>query len=251
MNELALFSGAGGGILGGKLLGWRTVCACEIDAHARNALLQRQRDGILPRFPIWDDVKTFDGYRWRGHVQVISGGFPCQDISMGNTDGDGLDGERSGLWAEMCRITGEVQPRYVLVENSPAITFRGLGRLLGDLAGVGYDARWGVLGVENAGGSHARRRFWLVAYSVRERLERRHDTAAETQRQIEDASIQALVQNPSWPDISNPRTYGSNDGLADRVERTKAVGNGQSPAVVRLAWNILGPGKPKRTDLVL
>ena len=76
LNELALFAGAGGGILGGHLLGWRTVCAVEYAAYPRSVLLARQRDGMLPRFPIWDDVTTFDGNPWRGRVDVVSGGFP-------------------------------------------------------------------------------------------------------------------------------------------------------------------------------
>ena len=87
LRELALFAGAGGGILGGILLGWRTVCAVEIDAYCRHVLLARQRDGILDRFPIWDDVCTFDGRPWRGSVDVISGGFPCQDISVAGRGG--------------------------------------------------------------------------------------------------------------------------------------------------------------------
>ena len=82
MNELALFAGAGGGILGGHLLGWRTVCAVEWEAYPASVLLARQNDGFLPPFPIWDDVQTFDGKPWKGIVDVISGGFPCQDISV-------------------------------------------------------------------------------------------------------------------------------------------------------------------------
>ena len=82
LRELALFAGAGGGILGGKLLGWRTICAVERDAYAAQVLAQRQNDGILEAFPIWSDVTTFDGKPWRGIVDVISGGFPCQDISV-------------------------------------------------------------------------------------------------------------------------------------------------------------------------
>jgi DNA (cytosine-5)-methyltransferase 1 len=81
VNELALFAGAGGGILGGKLLGWRTVCAVEREPYAASVLVARQNDGFLPPFPIWDDVCTFDGRPWRGRVDVVSGGFPCQDIS--------------------------------------------------------------------------------------------------------------------------------------------------------------------------
>ena len=82
MNELALFAGAGGGILGGHLLGWRTVCAVEWEAYPASVLCARQNDGLLPPFPVWDDVQTFDGHPWRGIVDVVSGGFPCQDISI-------------------------------------------------------------------------------------------------------------------------------------------------------------------------
>ena len=88
MNELALFAGAGGGILGGHLLGWRTICAVEWEAYPASVLVARQNDKILPPFPIWDDVQTFDGKPWRGIVDVVSGGFPCQDISAA---GGGLE----------------------------------------------------------------------------------------------------------------------------------------------------------------
>ena len=162
MNELALFAGAGGGILGGKLLGWRTVCAVEWDAYARDVLVARQNDGCLDPFPIWDDVQTFDGRPWRGRVDVVSGGFPCQDISAAGK-GAGITGSRSGMWSHMARIIGEVRPRFVFVENSPVLTSRGLGTVLGDLAALGYDARWGVLGAVNAGAPHKRERIWIVA----------------------------------------------------------------------------------------
>jgi site-specific DNA-cytosine methylase len=161
MNELALFAGAGGGILGGHLLGWRTICAVEWEPYPASVLMQRQNDGILPPFPIWDDVQTFDGKPWRGRVDVVSGGFPCQDISAAGR-GAGIDGSRSGMWAHMARIICEVRPRYVFVENSPMLTSRGLGRVLGDLAAMGYDARWGVLGAVDAGAPHRRDRIWIV-----------------------------------------------------------------------------------------
>ena len=164
MNELALFAGAGGGILGGHLLGWRTVCAVEIEDYARRVLLARQRDGMLPRFPIWDDVTTFDGHPWRGRVDVISGGFPCQDISAAGK-GAGITGERSGLWSHMARIIGEVGPRYCFVENSPLLVSRGLDVVLSDLAALGYDARWGIIGACDAGAPHKRDRIWIVADS--------------------------------------------------------------------------------------
>jgi DNA (cytosine-5)-methyltransferase 1 len=162
MNELALFAGVGGGILGGKLLGWRTVCAVEWEPYAASVLVQRQNDGILPPFPIWDDVQTFDGKPWRGIVDVISGGFPCQDISAAGK-GAGIDGERSGMWREMARIICEVRPRYAFIENSPMLTTRGLDRVLSDLASMGFDARWGVLGAADVGAPHQRDRIWIVA----------------------------------------------------------------------------------------
>lgn len=162
LRELALFAGAGGGILGGHLLGWRTICAVEWEPYPAAVLAQRQNDGILPPFPIWDDVRTFNGFPWRGIVDVVSGGFPCQDISAAGK-GAGLDGARSGLWSEMARIIGEVRPRYAFVENSPVLTSRGLGTVLGDLAALGYDCRWGVVSAADAGAPHLRERIWILA----------------------------------------------------------------------------------------
>jgi site-specific DNA-cytosine methylase len=113
VNELALFAGAGGGILGGRLLGWRTVCAVEWDAYAASVLVARQNDHSLEPFPVWDDVRTFDGRPWRGVVDVVSGGFPCQGYSgaaRGRTVAE-------DLWPEMRRIVADVAPRYVFAEN--------------------------------------------------------------------------------------------------------------------------------------
>ena len=165
LNELALFAGAGGGILGGHLLGWRCVCAVEWEPYPAGVLIARQNEGILPPFPIWDDVRTFDGHPWRGRVDVVSGGFPCQDVSIAGK-GDGLDGERSGMWTEMARIIGEVQPRFAFVENSPMLTSRGLDRVLADLSALGYDAEWGVVGADDAGAPHRRERIWILAYAT-------------------------------------------------------------------------------------
>ncbi|WP_208856079.1 DNA cytosine methyltransferase, partial [Chromobacterium subtsugae] len=162
MNELALFAGAGGGILGGHLLGWNTVCAVEWEPYAAAVLAARQNDGLLPHFPIWDDVRTFDGRPWRGLVNVVSGGFPCQDISAAGA-GAGIDGARSGLWREMARIIGEVRPSHVLVENSPLLVGRGLAVVIGDLAALGYDAQWACLAASDLGAPHQRDRIWLVA----------------------------------------------------------------------------------------
>ncbi len=160
LHELALFAGAGGGILGGKLLGWRTVCAVEWDAYARDVLVSRQNDGCLEAFPIWDDIQTFDGRPWRGRVGVVSGGFPCQDISAAGK-GVGITGARSGMWKHMARVVGEILPQFVLVENSPMLVGRGLGLVLGDLAEMGYDAEWGIVGAHHAGAPHKRDRIWI------------------------------------------------------------------------------------------
>lgn len=176
MNVLELFAGAGGGIYGGLLLGHTPVCAVELVAKNRELLLQRQRDGVFPRFPVWDDVRTFSGHPWRGVVDVVSGGFPCTDISAAGK-GAGIDGEQSGLWREMARIVCEVRPRYVFVENSPMLITRGLGRVLGDLAALGYDCRWTCLSAADCGAPHKRDRIWILgadATSERREEDREH-----------------------------------------------------------------------------
>jgi DNA (cytosine-5)-methyltransferase 1 len=177
VNELALFAGAGGGILGGHLLGWRTVCAVEWEAYPASVLVARQNDKILSPFPIWDDVQTFEGTRWRGIVDVVSGGFPCQDISAAG-GGAGITGTRSSMWKHMARIIGEVRPKYAFVENSPMLTSRGLGTVLGDLSEMGYDAEWCVLGANDVGANHKRDRIWILAYTnSKSNAQRRFNTS--------------------------------------------------------------------------
>lgn len=327
MRELALFAGAGGGILGGILLGWRPVCAVEIDPYCRSVLLARQRDGFLPRFPIWDDIRTFDGRPWNGSIDVVSGGFPCQDISPAGSRA-GIGGEKSGLWVEMARIIREVRPQHVFVENSADITARGLGRVLGDLAEMGFDARWGVLGACAVGAPHMRYRMWIVANAIDVGRRQRYPTARGGQsrrapaddRDVADASFvggapgrdaqrgdepqqplsvgtdagcgnapntddsgeRGLVEHAQV--ASSPATEGSvgedsansdraslweqprrgcresgqgtaepqvddwwpvdllqgvDDGMAHRVDRVAATGNGQVPGVAALAWETL------------
>ena len=335
MNELALFAGAGGGILGGHLLGWRTVCAVEWEPYPASVLCARQNDGLLPPFPIWDDVQTFDGKPWRGIVDVVSGGFPCQDISAAGK-GTGIDGERSGMWREMARIIHEVQPRFAFVENSPMLTSRGLGTVLGDLASMGFDARWGVLGAADVGANHQRNRIWIVGNASgirwsegrddhgqddgskpatdgqhasqmadtdssglgtgwREGLHSKRQTrfiaapSNTTMAQPECEGLEGQRSQPGEQEIAESgnssalaystcsrsqrgnkcgcneqgsskrfqpelaRTYGSNirwwqaepnvgrvaDGVAARVDRLKAIGNGQVPLCAATAWRIL------------
>ena len=239
MNELALFAGAGGGILGGTLLGWRTVCAVEREPYGASVLCARQDDGLLPPFPVWDDVRTFDGRPWRGLVDVVSGGFPCQDISVAGAGG-GIDGARSGLWREMARIIGEVRPRFAFVENSPALVTRGLGRVLGDLAALGYVSRWGCFRASTVGAAHHRERLYLVAHADGARMESmdvpqplRADTQGARRRQFTRAIDAAL------PADDYARVRGDIDDVAGTMDRLKAIGNGQVPLVAATAWRAL------------
>jgi len=236
MNELALFAGAGGGILGGKLLGWRTVCAVERDAYAAQVLVQRQNDRLLEPFPIWSDVTTFDGNPWNGIVDVVSGGFPCQDISVAGKR-TGIGGKRSGLWSHMARIISEVRPRFVFVENSPMLTIRGLGTVLGDLASMGFDAEWGCLSAKEIGANHERNRLWIIAYSSMQSIK----TKTEFGREKHICKRSILRNKPisisGGESVSNvPR---GNDDVAFIVDRLKAIGNGQVPRVAATAFMIL------------
>mgnify|MGYP000367282104 CR=1 FL=1 len=240
MNELALFAGAGGGILGGKLLGWRTVCAVEWEPYPASVLAARQNDGLLPAFPIWDDVCTFDGRPWRGIVDVVSGGFPCQDISAAGK-GAGIYGERSGMWKEMARVVCEVGPEWVFVENSPMLTIRGLGTVLRDLAEIGFDAAWRVLSAADLGAPHLRERIWIVAVAA--------EKLGEARAWVEQQPRQ-LAHEP-WHDygfagdsesrwVALARHFrGLDDGVAFAVERTEAAGNGQVPRVAAAAFRSL------------
>ncbi len=245
MNELALFAGAGGGILGGDILGWKTVCAVERNAYAAQVLAQRQNDRVLRPFPIWSDVSTFDGKPWRGIVDVVSGGFPCQDISAAG-NGAGIDGERSGLWREMARIIGEIRPRYVFVENSPLLVGRGLAVVISDLAKMGFDAEWCCLSASDLGATHQRDRIWIVAYP-----EGKHGIAwsgmvqsKKGRAQIQPGGLprpSAFTQwwgRDSWPE-RKPKLCRVADEVAHGVDRLEALGNGQVPGVAATAFSML------------
>jgi len=236
LNELALFAGAGGGILGGHLLGWRTVCAVEWEQYPASVLCARQNDGLLPPFPIWDDVQTFRGEPWRGIVDVVSGGFPCTDISAAGK-GAGIDGEASGMWREMARIIHEVRPRYVFVENSPMLTSRGLGRVLGDLASMGFDARWGVLGAADVGAPHQRDRIWIVAkwrghlpHAQHDRIrwwEQQQESLETTHRQMANPNVIGLDESKTKRDRINEQQICQNQFDYGNEVRGETIGCGQ------------------------
>lgn len=240
MNELALFAGVGGGILASKLLGWKTVCAVEIEPFCIERLMQRQNEGHLEPFPIWDDIRTFDGRSWRGVVDVVSGGFPCQDISCAGR-GIGIDGKRSGLWYEMARIISEIRPKHVFVENSPMLIIRGLDRVLRDLAEMGYNAKWGVLGAGHIGAWHLRERIWLVATdNMQKRIQRfRKKKIFKKPRIPWSEDVRSVEDIRKRSDIPQPVIWRNGNGMADYVERISAIGNGQVPQVAKLAWELL------------
>lgn len=275
MRELHLFAGGGGGILGSILLGHTCVCAVEIEPYAREELLQRQRDGLLPKFPIWDDIRTFDGRPWRRLVDVVCGGFPCTDIS-GAGKGAGIAGPKSGLWKEMARVGREVGARHIFIENSPFLTKRGLGIVLGDLAEMGYDAEWGVFGTSDAiflAGDpeiyHDRFRIFILASANSDSLRK-----LQPERCIKDLGgwVGDVGQEGADPNCDEchwgpgslqvGRSWSAQEiegdihpegnqwsveppvgrlayGVANRLEQLRILGNGQVPAVVALAWRTL------------
>jgi DNA (cytosine-5)-methyltransferase 1 len=242
VNELALFAGAGGGILGGKLLGWNTVCAVEYDAYAASVLVARQNDGCLEPFPVWDDVRTFDGKPWRGIVDVVSGGFPCTDHSSGKHSHDGgndHNGESMQLWGHMARIVGEVRPGHVFVENSPRLIRGGFARVLSELAAMGYDGQWGVVSAENCSAPHQRKRFWGRFSKISDAKEQGPPRGVPKEMG-QQAFIARCFGPYSWWKGAAPEIQRVADGVAHRVDRLKAIGNGQVPAVAALAWRLLG-----------
>lgn len=222
MNELALFAGAGGGILGGHLLGWRTVCAVEREPYAASVLMQRQNDGILAPFPIWDDVRTFDGIPWRGIVDVVSGGFPCQAFTTAAAGRNNAE----DLWPEMRRIVSDVAPSLVYAENVSPKAINAAGD---DLDSLGYKTRAIPLSAADLGADHERQRYWLLAYAydARELLREQYAKMAELSR----------MGKGIWS--SDPGCSGVAYGLADRMDRIRATGNGQVPIVAATAFAIM------------
>lgn len=171
IRSISLFSG-----IGCTELGWQIASAAsggiippideavyvERDPYCQRLLAVRQRSGWLPPGPVWDDVTTFDGKPWRG-ADLVSGGFPCTDISCAGK-GAGLAGKQSGLFFEMLRVVKQVRPRYVLMENTPAILVRGMDRVLGEMAEAGYDCRWTCVQAAHVGAPQKRERWFALAY---------------------------------------------------------------------------------------
>lgn len=230
LREIALFAGAGGGILGGKLLGWQTICAVERDAYPAAVLAQRQNDGILEAFPIWSDVTTFDAKPWRGIVDIVSGGFPCQPHSMSGAR-KGIADER-WLWDAIKRIIKESDVRIVWLENVPGILSNGAAEeIIKDLSEMGYICEWGTVSGADIGAEHVRERVWILAYTNSAQFEGGRISSRVHQEH-------ANFSNTRWgKDKSGvERTL---NGVAFGMDRLKAIGNGQIPRVVKRAFKLL------------
>ncbi len=172
-----LFAGIGGFSLGLERAGMTCKWQVEIEPYAR-AVLNKH----WPDVPKHDDVRTFPPQGDYG-VDLICGGFPCQDISVAGK-GAGLAGSRSGLWYEYARIIGELRPRYVVVENVAALLTRGMGTVLGDLSSLGYDAEWHVIPASAVGAPHRRDRVWIVAHAANDGCAGRAGLRADRKRTL-------------------------------------------------------------------
>ena len=158
LKVTALFAGIGGVELGLSREGHETLLLCEWDASAQSVLRDR-----FPEIPLVGDVRELE--RLPEGTELLTAGFPCQDLSYAGK-GAGLQGERSGLWFEFARIIRELRPRFVVVENVSALLGRGLGRVLGDLAESGYDAKWDCIPAQSVGAPHRRDRLFVVAWRI-------------------------------------------------------------------------------------
>jgi DNA (cytosine-5)-methyltransferase 1 len=231
LNHLDLFAGIGGFSLGFERTGRiRTVALCEIDEYPRRVLAKH-----WPDVPIYPDVCTLTGEQLRAdgfeRIDVISGGFPCQDISLAG-EGLGLYGDRSGLWREFARLIREIRPRFVVVENVAALLFRGLGDVLGDLASLGYDAEWHCLTAQAVGFPHIRDRVFITAYDSANR--RQGDSA----RTFSEFSRIPWGENERMasdffkrPDLHGPRLCAPNNGVSVRLA---GIGNAVVPQLAEI-----------------
>lgn len=227
MNVLDLFSGIGGFSLGLERAGMRTVAFCEIDPFCQRVLAKQ-----WPGVPIFDDIRKLKGSHLIGRVNgrlvtaidVICGGFPCQDISVAGK-GAGIQGERSGLWKEYARLIRELRPAYAVVENVSALLSGGLGAVLEDLAALGYDAEWHCIPASAVGLPHSRDRVWIAAnrHGVRQLQQGWGFSDERRWRRHESEAI-------DWV-LSSGGILRSNDGIPAGLDRIAALGNAVVPQI--------------------
>ena len=262
MKTLHLFAGAGGGLLCDLILGHEPIVAVEWDAYCCRVLRERAAEGWFPNLRVHEgDVRLFDPSEYAGRVDCIHAGFPCTDISSaGNQAGVG-EGTRSGLYREVLRIADVVRPRYLFLENVAAILKKEwLQTILQDLATIGYDARWTCLPASAAGAPHYRDRWWCLAERSHGNVGESKDGKQFSNAHVADADAERLqersfftggkgkenvlperkaFERDTWWS-SEPNMDRMDDGMADRVDRIKALGNGQVPIQAALAWVMLG-----------
>lgn len=210
----------------------KTVAFCEIDEQARRVLAKH-----WPDTPCFTDVATLTKGDLGERIDVIAGGFPCQDISLYGA-GAGLDGARSGLWWEYHRLIRTLAPKYAIIENVSALRSRGLDSVLWSLAAIGYDAEWHCIPASAIGAPHDRDRIWIIAYPHNSRVERLVtgsdigiDGSWQWRGQTDLQALRPYERGGLWP---QPILRGVDDGLPGRVDRLKQVGNAVVPAIVEI-----------------
>jgi DNA (cytosine-5)-methyltransferase 1 len=237
LKVLSLFAGIGGFELGlERTGGFETVAQCEIDPFCRRVLAKH-----WPNVKRYEDVRTLTADTLRGDgiaVDVICGGFPCQDLSRAGS-ARGLDGERSGLWREYARLIGEVRPNYVFVENVTELLGRGMDRILGDLAALGYDAEWHCIPASSVGAPHPRERLWIVANTDEVCGDRSYFAALGLQLANGWQALGQSGTHSRWD--AEPAVGRVVHGLPDGVDRSRiaALGNSVVPQIPELIGNAI------------
>ena len=240
---LSLCSGYGGLDLGVRLAcpGAVTVCYVERELQAAAVLVARMRDGGLDDAPVWSDLATFDACRWRGAVDLVVAGFPCQPVSVAGKR-LGVDDER-WLWPHVERVIRDSHAGACLLENVPGLVTAGLRDVLGGLAAIGFDARWGLYSAAEVGAPHERERWFCLAYAGRERPhwlesigepERCGAPAARRDREALARFPPPRDRIDEW-DGPQPAVRRGADGSAGRLDRLRMLGNGGVPQQVAFA----------------
>jgi DNA (cytosine-5)-methyltransferase 1 len=220
----SLFAGIGGFDLGFTACGYNIAWQVERDPWCRRVLAKHWPN--VPRFSEIEEV----GRHNLSRVDVICGGFPCQDISLARpVKGKGLDGERSSLWWEMYRVVSELRPLYVVVENVPNLLNEGIDRVCGALAEIGYDAEWHVISAEDVGAPHTRKRIWIISYP-----HRKHGTQCniDPQGHLDHRIGAHTIRHGAlggWE--AEPPALRISDGVPNRVDRLRGLGNSLSPHI--------------------
>jgi len=233
MYGLGLFTGVGGITLALQEY-VKPLAYCEIEPYCQSTLLQRMQEGNLPKAPIWDDVRTLPTDELP-RIDIIYGGFPCQDISIAERQ-KGLEGERSGLFFEILRIIDETKAPFIFLENVPNIRTKGAERVCKELSERGYDCRWCMLSAADVGARHKRERWFLLAHSSSEERTRLPGGTEEALSPIRGSGQYRTVNE--WQKAVS-EIYRTTDGLPNRVDRIKALGNSVVPLQVKTAFEIL------------